>query len=111
MSGELVVRSYMTADGHEPFMEWLTRLKDHNAIVAVDKRIGRIRLGNLGDHKHIGDGVNELRIHHGPGYRLYFGRDGEAVVILLCGGDKGSQRRDMAKAKSYWDDYRSRDDS
>jgi putative addiction module killer protein len=92
-------------------MEWLTRLKDHNAIVAVDKRIARMRLGNLGDRKHIGGGVHELRIHYGPGYRVYYGLDGETVVILLCGGDKGSQQRDIARAKRYWDNYGSRDDA
>lgn len=110
MSGALNVRSYVTADGYEPFVEWLNHLKDHNARAAIGTRIARARVGNLGDHKHIGDGVNELRIHYGPGYRVYFGRDGEAIVILLCGGDKGSQQRDMARAKRFWDDYRRRTD-
>jgi len=105
MNSEIIVRTYVTADGAEPFADWLTRLKDLNAIAAVDKRIARVRLGNLGDHKHIDGGVYELRIHHGPGYRVYFGKEEQAIVILLCGGDKGSQQRDIVKAKRYWTDY------
>ena len=64
----------------------------------IRQRIARLRLGNFGDTRPVGDGVHELRIHFGPGFRVYFGREGDAVVILLCGGDKGSQRRDIAKA-------------
>ena len=110
MSGDLNVRSYVTANGHEPFIEWLSHLKDRNARAVIEARIARLRSGNFGDHKHIGYGVNELRIHYGPGYRVYFGRDGVAIVILLCGGDKGSQQRDIARAKQFWDDYRRRTD-
>jgi putative addiction module killer protein len=72
--------------------------------------ITRVRLGNFGDARTVGDGVHELRIHTGPGYRVYFGREGDAVVILLCGGDKGPQNRDIERAKDYWRDYRSRVD-
>lgn len=64
-----------------------------------------MRLGNLGDCKSIGDGVFELRISFGPGYRVYFGQDGPKVVVLLCGGDKRSQKRDIAKAKLLWMEY------
>ena len=70
-------------------------------------RIGRLRLGNFGDSKRVGE-VFELRIHIGPGYRVYYGREGETVVILLCGGDKGSQASDIERAEAYWRDYRSR---
>ena len=79
------------------------------ARAKVRARIGRIRLGNFGDSKRIGD-VFELRIHTGPGYRVYYGREGRRCVILLCGGDKGSQGRDIRRAESYWGEYRSRDD-
>jgi putative addiction module killer protein len=65
-----------------------------------------LRLGNFGDAKRVGE-VFELRIHTGPGYRIYYGREGDAIVILLCGGDKGSQDRDIERAEEYWRDHRS----
>ena len=70
-------------------------------------RLERVRLGNLGDCKPVGDGVSELRVKAGPGYRVYFGRDGRTLVVLLCGGNKATQRKDIADAKKYWWDYRS----
>ncbi len=72
------------------FSEWVNSLRDLRAVARIDARIGRLRLGNFGDAKSVGDGVSELRIDCGPGYRVYFTRRGEAVVILLCGGAKGS---------------------
>ena len=69
-----------------------------------------VKLGNFGDARSVGDGVHELRVHAGPDYRVYFGREGDAVVILLCGGDKGSQERDIERARDYWRDHRSRVD-
>jgi len=74
----------------------------------VRVRLNRLRLGNFGDCKFVGDGVHELRIAYGPGYRVYFGREGNFVVILLSGGDKGSQTRDITKAKEFWLDYNRR---
>ncbi len=82
------------------FREWLQGLRDLRAQGVIAARIARVELGNLGDAKSVGDGVSELRIAHGPGYRVYFVRRGEVVVVLLCGGDKGSQARDISKAKS-----------
>lgn len=82
-------------------------MRDASAQIAIAVRLARVRLGNFGDSKSVGAGVRELRIGVGAGYRVYFGRDGEAVVILLCGGDKGSQKRDIETAKEYWADYRS----
>jgi len=73
----------------------------------IRARIGRLRLGNFGDAKRVGE-VFELRIHVGAGYRVYYGRERDAVVILLCGGDKRSQARDIERAEAYWRDHRSR---
>jgi putative addiction module killer protein len=81
------------------FSKWLDGLRDHEARSRVLVRIRRFELGNPGDVKSIGDGVSELRIAYGPGYRVYFTRQGTTIVILLCGGDKASQRRDIALAK------------
>jgi len=75
-------------------------------LLTALRRIARLREGNFGDAKPIGEGVHELRVHHGPGYRIYFGRQGRAVVILLCGGDKQTQPRDIARAKRYWRAHR-----
>lgn len=93
---------YETNDGKSPFKTWLRSLRDQRAKQAVRARIARVRLGNLGDSRPVGEGVIELRIHHGPGYRVYLGRDGEELVILLVGGDKSSQDRDISSAKAYW---------
>ncbi|MCA8907375.1 MAG: type II toxin-antitoxin system RelE/ParE family toxin [Rhodospirillaceae bacterium] len=81
------------------FAEWLRKLHDREARARILVRIRRISLGNFGDAKSVGDGVFELRLTHGPGYRVYFARRGDAVVILLCGGDKSTQARDIQWAK------------
>ena len=99
------IEEYLVPSGKSPFGAWLEGLKDRQARAAIRKRLNRIRLGNLGDSKPLGDGVHELRIDFGPGYRVYYGIDGDTVVVLLCGGDKSSQTRDIAKAKQYWTDY------
>lgn len=109
MPNEHEIRIYAKSDGSEPYTEWETRLKDRAARARIRARIGRLRLGNFGDSKRVGE-VFELRIHFGPGYRIYYAREGDNVVILLCGGDKGSQTRDLERAHAYWEDYRSRDD-
>ncbi len=84
----------------EEFEEWLDTLADGRARTAVASRIVQIEGGLLGDVKSLGDRVSEARIHYGPGYRLYFTKQSLTIVILLCGGDKGSQRRDLKKAKA-----------
>lgn len=81
------------------FTKWLDELRDRNARVRIVARMRRMELGNYGDVKPVGEGVSEMRITYGPGYRLYFVQAGKAVVVLLCGGDKSSQSKDIAQAK------------
>lgn len=81
------------------FSSWLNRLKDQKAKARILHRLSQASLGNFGDCEPVGEGVSEMRIHHGPGFRVYFVRHGTAVYVLLCGGDKSSQRRDIAAAK------------
>lgn len=99
-----VVREYIDGSGRIPFREWLGDL-DTVTRARVQARIVRFELGNLGDHKEVGDGVWEARLDFGPGYRLYFGRKGREVVLLLTGGNKKSQRADIRRAKEFWTEY------
>lgn len=99
---------YQQADGKEPITTWLAGLRDVDAQVRVRMRLRRLEAGNFGDCHAVGDGVSELRIHTGPGYRVYFGRHGAATVLLLCGGDKSSQAADIANAKVHWADWKRR---
>jgi putative addiction module killer protein len=100
---------YRTCEGRLPFDEWLGELRDTNAVARVLARIGRVRRGNVGDCKPVGKGVCELRVDYGPGYRVYFAQRGHTLVILLCGGDKRTQHRDIRLAQQYWDDYQQRE--
>ena len=83
----------------EEFSRWLHRLRDDNAAARIVARIRRAELGNLGDYSSVGGGVMEMRVDYGPGYRVYFARQGDTIVILLCGGDKSTQHRDIKRAK------------
>lgn len=102
------VLTYVKADGSAPFNDWLKSLKDRKARAIVRTRINRIRLGNLGNCKSVGEGVSELKIKFGAGYRVYFGQKGDEIVILLSGGDKSSQNKDIKQAQKYWQDYKQR---
>lgn len=102
----LEVREYRTQDGRVPWRIWLKRLRDPEAIARIGHRIERLQVGLFGDAESVGAGVLELRIHYGPGYRIYCGRDGPRLVLLLCGGDKSSQARDIGEAHAYWKDYK-----
>ena len=97
---------YKTSAGKVPFIDWLEDL-DKTTRSIVKTRLDRLRLGNFGDTKSIknGEGIRELRIDHGPGYRIYYAMQGTKIVILLVGGDKRSQTRDITKAKHYWLEY------
>lgn len=102
------VRQYQTPDGRIPFAEWLWRLRDRNVQARIAARLVRLQAGNRGDWKPVGGGVFELRIDAGPGYRVYCGQHGAAVVLLLCGGDKRTQAQDIEVAHAYWKDYKTR---
>jgi putative addiction module killer protein len=99
------VEQLVLANGRCPFEEWLASLADKKTQLVVDARITRLRAGNLGDHKSVGAGVFELRIDHGPGLRVYFGRRGKEIVVLVGGGDKKTQNRDIKKAQELWEQY------
>ena len=98
------VLEYATDDGHSPFRAWLETL-DTATKARVQARLFRFELGNLGDHKSVGGGVWEARLQFGPGYRIYFGKDGTALILLLTGGDKATQRKDIDRARMYWAGY------
>ena len=102
------IRHYLTASGVDVFQSWLDGLKDVKARVAILRRIDRIAEGNFGDHKFLRDGVAEVRVDLGAGYRVYYGRHGRTLVLLLCGGSKRAQAADIARAVEFWADYRRR---
>lgn len=80
------------------YRDWFDRLRDRQAKARIDARIRRLSMGNAGDAKSVGSGVSELRVDHGPGYRVYFSRKGKTIIVLLCGGDKRTQRADIERA-------------
>lgn len=102
------IRHFIAADGQDPYFDWLKRLRDPIAKVQIVKRVNRIELGNFGDHKFCRDGVWELRIDVGPGYRVYYAQAATQIVLLLCGGDKRSQDADIGRAVRNWQDWQRR---
>lgn len=105
------IEHYLTADGQKDlYIDWLKRLRDNQAKVAVIRRVARIEQGNFGDHRFCREGVWELRIDAGPGYRIYYARVAGCIVLLLCGGDKRSQEADIDRAVGYWQDWQRRTD-
>ena len=102
------IEYYKTTLDKKPFKEWLDGLCDINGRAKIRVRLDRVRQGNLGDHKHLENGVWELRIDYGPGYRVYYGKDDNRFVLLLIGGDKSTQRRDIETAVAYLRDYEAR---
>lgn len=93
---------YQHEDGGFPFQSWLEKMRDKMAKARISMRLQQLESGNLGDAKSVGEGVLEMRIHVGAGYRVYCGRYGQCWIVLLCGGDKSSQDQDIVRARSYW---------
>lgn len=102
------INDYLTDEGRVPFKEWLSGLTDRQAKARVLTRVQRMAAGNFGDCKPLQEGVWELRIDHGPGYRVYYAQAGKKVLLLLVGGDKNKQQSDINKAISYWKDWNRR---
>lgn len=99
------LRTYRAPGDREPFWDWFNALKDPAVQARIIARLDRLEEGNLGDHRVLGNGVTELKLAFGPGFRIYFGSDGPRLVLLLIGGDKKSQRRDIKTAQRYWNAY------
>ncbi len=103
---QITIEYYETDNGKCPYLEWEDSLPI-KLRGQIRKRLNRVRLGNFGDFDHIEGSLYELRNHSGPGYRIYYGKKGQKIIILLCAGDKGSQNRDIERAKKYWLEYTS----
>jgi len=99
------IHEYIAPDGSSPFGEWLLNLRDRKAKAKILTRLDRVAAGNLGDHKYLRDGVYELRLTYGKGIRIYYGKEADAIILLLCGGDKSTQSRDIKKAVEYWQEH------
>jgi putative addiction module killer protein len=105
------IEHYLTAhEQKDVYIDWLSRLHDGQGKVAIIRRLARVENGNLGDHRFCRDGVWELRIDSGPGYRVYYALSGKRLVLLLCGGDKRTQDADIDRAVNYWRDWQRRID-
>ena len=102
------VQDYLTADGQDPYAQWLVRLADRQARARVLVRVNRMAAGNFGDCKPLANGVWALRIDCGPGYRVYYAQAGKRLILLLVGGDKRKQQADITAALEYWTDWQQR---
>ena len=99
---------YQDQNGNEPFLQWISTIRDKVTVARIRSRLRRIEeSGNLGDHRSVGNGVFEFRLQFGAGHRIYFGKIGNDTILLLRGGDKNSQRQDIAKAKTDWQKHNS----
>ena len=105
-ANEKVILYYQDARKRSPFRIWISSLKDIRGVQRIEARLTALQKGNFGVARSVGKGVMELKVDFGPGYRVYFGRDGETLVILLCGGSKASQNKDIKLAQEYWADYK-----
>ena len=102
------IRIYTDAAGRAPFEEWLNAVKDAQGLARIRARLARLQAGNFGDCKPVRDGVQEMRVDHGPGYRVYLSRQGAVLVLLLCGSDKSEQDRAIRQAIDYLNDWKQR---
>lgn len=102
------IRHYLTPDAKDLYRDWLCQQRDTTARIALDRRLIRVEQGNFGDHKFCRDGVWELRIDVGAGYRVYYAIAGKQLILLLCGGDKRTQEADIKRACEYWQDWQRR---
>ena len=97
---------YRTPSGRAPYTKWFESIKDRKTRARIQTGVDRLRSGNFSNCESVKGGVFELRLQFGPGYRIYFGEIGDTIVLLLCGGDKSSQDRDIERAKAYWQEYK-----
>lgn len=102
------IEHYLNSDGRDPFADWLASLADRRARAFAVVRVGRMEAGAFGDCKPVGAGVWEARIDYDPGYRVYYARAGNRLILLLTGGDKRKQKADIARAVDYWKDWQER---
>lgn len=102
------IQHYLNRQGQDLYQDWLDNLRDRMAQARITMRINRIAAGAFGDCRPVGDGVWELKIDYGPGYRVYYAQAGRSLVLLLLGGDKKTQQADINKAIEYWHDYQER---
>ena len=100
------IQYYRDPNGRQPFTDWFESIRDKITQQRIDKRLARLEDGNFGDFRSVSGGVFELRLHFGPGYRIYFGQIENTLVLLLCGGDKKSQQTDIEIAKTHWREYK-----
>lgn len=105
---EKEIKTYKTIAGKEPFHIWLDGLKDRTTRVRIRRRLDRVKQGNYGDVKPVGEGVLEIRLQFGSGYRIYFGEINNHIVLLLSGGDKSTQTKDIQLAQQYWNEFKNR---
>ena len=105
-----ILRNYAAPNGKVPFSEWLSSLKDPSTRLRIRRRLDRLELGNVGDCKSVGAGVSELRLAFGSGYRIYFAEQDDIIIILLCAGDKSTQKKDIKTAQLYWQELKERSD-
>jgi putative addiction module killer protein len=111
MTQKIFIELYEDENGRCPYLKWFDKLKNKKDAPRIENRVRRIETdGNFGTIESIGDGVFEFKFYFGPGYRIYFGKEDDAFIIILIGDDKGTQKRDIEKAKAYWKDYKERKD-
>ena len=102
------IRHYLTASSRDPYQQWLDKLRDLKGRVVIQRRIDRLKGGNFGNHKFCQEGVWELKIDFGPGYRVYYAQEGKTIMLLHCGSSKRTQAADVKEAVRYWRDYQRR---